>query len=918
MKMRMLRSLILFPVIACSLALAQSSSTTPLLNRIDGIVSGYSTSFPITGDFNNDGNLDFVIPTTVNSNGTSTPILSTSLGAGNGSVLSVVQTTLPVSLQLTLPNSGAVAGVEADFNDDKNMDIVMLGSVNASNPTVYNISFFAGNGDGTFKAPVSIPISSAEIPVQIQTADFNHDGRPDFAVLCQSGDLLVYIGNGDGTFKAPITSKVGVTSGGQWMQFAVGDINNDGFPDLLVSAAYSYATYTTSTMLGNGDGSFQAPVPVTQLPAQGSNNYQRFILADMNGDGKLDILADINNGAQVLFLAGNGNGTFKPSVVAVTLPAGFTDQSEGSAPAILDLNGDGVPDIVFGGTQSAGTSYLYTTLWAKGNGNGTFGTPVTLTSDGMTFGVSTVQLNSKTVAMYTPIVQGTSGGQGDSSIFIPTNQPAAIQISAAVQNFGNVLIGSADSNSSNCSNESIEVNCADSPLVITNRGTVPLSLATITTEAPFTLLNGCSTSLPVGQSCEVTAQFTPSAVGNEAVGLTVANGSVLSPFQVLLYGNGVTPNFSLLPNALTFTSQKVGTISNTQTLTLTNLTGTPQTYQSLRTLSNNSAFIENDNCQRLVVTSCTISIAFAPQATGVITGSVNVNDSNNNPVSASLTGTAYSIGPVLGVSQTSLSFGTPFVGTSVIPQIVTLTNTGDAPVVLTGVAAGTGFAFLNTCGSSLQPGASCEIGVFLDTSTTGTKAASLTITDNAPNSPQTVALSGTVSSVSVTPASGSSTSATLTHGGTATYNISVAPISGFTGTLAVACNNAPSSVTCTPSSTNITLAGSTPVNVTLTVKQTATASVLQKKSIFQGGSAALAICALIWIFPFSKRRRVSWFAFLFVGTLFIGFGCVGCGGGSSSQTTTTTPTSQNYTLNATFTAQNGGSVQIPLTLTVQN
>jgi hypothetical protein len=349
-----------------------------------------------------------------------------------------------------------------------------------------------------------------------------------------------------------------------------------------------------------------------------------------------------------------------------------------------------------------------------------------------------------------------------------------------------------------------------------------------------------------------------------------------------------------------------------------NLTGTPQTYQSLRTLSNNSAFIENDNCQRLVVTSCTISIAFAPQATGVITGSVNVNDSNNNPVSASLTGTAYSIGPVLGVSQTSLSFGTPFVGTSVIPQIVTLTNTGDAPVVLTGVAAGTGFAFLNTCGSSLQPGASCEIGVFLDTSTTGTKAASLTITDNAPNSPQTVALSGTVSSVSVTPASGSSTSATLTHGGTATYNISVAPISGFTGTLAVACNNAPSSVTCTPSSTNITLAGSTPVNVTLTVKQTATASVLQKKSIFQGGSAALAICALIWIFPFSKRRRVSWFAFLFVGTLFIGFGCVGCGGGSSSQTTTTTPTSQNYTLNATFTAQNGGSVQIPLTLTVQN
>src|SRR6202011_85000 len=128
-------------------------------------------------------------------------------------------------------------------------------------------------------------------------------------------------------------------------------------------------------------------------------------------------------------------------------------------------------------------------------------------------------------------------------------------------------------------------------------------------------------------------------------------------------------------------------------------------------------------------------------------------------------------------SPPSITFASQYVGTSGLPQSVTLTNTGTAALTITNVATSSSdFAPLNACGSTLAAGASCAIGVFFDPTVSGTRTGTLTITDNAAGSPQTVTLTGSGEYFSVNP--GSAASATVGAGQTASYSIAVAPAGG--------------------------------------------------------------------------------------------------------------------------------------------
>jgi len=103
--------------------------------------------------------------------------------------------------------------------------------------------------------------------------------------------------------------------------------------------------------------------------------------------------------------------------------------------------------------------------------------------------------------------------------------------------------------------------------------------------------------------------------------------------------------------------------------------------------------------------------------------------------------------PVVSLSPTSLSFGSETVGADSASQTVTLTNSGDATLTFTSIAVtganASSFVFANTCGSSLAAGDSCSIHGYFTPTTTGSLSASINIVDNASNSPQAVALSGT-------------------------------------------------------------------------------------------------------------------------------------------------------------------------------
>jgi hypothetical protein len=253
------------------------------------------------------------------------------------------------------PHSVAVA----DVNGDGKPDIVVAGSpstfVAGGNYENFTLSVLLGNGEGTFQKPQTLPVDTALYSVVV--ADVNGDGRPDI-VTGGDGGINVLLGNGDGTFQNPRTYSV---TGAYHLWMAVADVNGDGRPDIVTANANlggNTVVNTVSVLLGNGDGTFQPPQP-PQAFAVGSNPNS-VAVADVNGDGRPDIVTAnnlFNTAGTVSVLLGNGDGTFAPQQ---TFAVGWFPSSV----VVADVNGDGRPDIVTGG--AFGISVLL------GNGDGTF------------------------------------------------------------------------------------------------------------------------------------------------------------------------------------------------------------------------------------------------------------------------------------------------------------------------------------------------------------------------------------------------------------------------------------------------------------------------------------------------------------------------------------------------------------------
>lgn len=567
--------------------------------------------------------------------------------------------------------------------------------------------------------------------------------------------------------------------------------------------------------------------------------------------------------------------SFGNIVIGKTGKAGVTITNTGDAPMLVQSIATAAP---FSYNLSAGNSCSYPVQPGRICGAEIDFSP---TAQGPQSGTLTIASTGSQNPILVSL-QGTGIGPAFSAM------PASV-------NFGNQKVGTATTQQVALTNVS--------------GATAQVSKVTVSGSSTFSETNNCIGSAIT--SCIVSVTFNPTAAGLVNGALTVYDQNSLAT-SVSLAGTGYVKGrvFQASATSLNFGNQTVDTSSAALPITITNAGDLPLHIQSIST---SAPYTETNNCGALNPgATCAVTTIFSPTATGTFNGALTItDDASNSPQAIALTGTGTAVpAPGLQIAPTSLAFGSEFLGVTSLPQTVTLKNTGNLPVQIQSVTTSGPFGSLNTCDSPIEPGSSCSIGVFFQPTATGSQTGTLTITDNASGSPQTVQLSGTGSTITIAASGGSSTSVTIQQGGTATYNLTVKAEDGYAGSLAVSCAGAPSGMQCTPSASSIALTADAPTaNIVFTVKPSTSAA----KAVLHGLVSLALLCGIFGA-GFRRKGHASGRFLMVLGTCALYITMTACGGGSHKTPPGSTQT--QYTLQAVFTTATGEKVQEPLTLIV--
>lgn len=306
-------------------------------------------------------------------------------------------------------------------------------------------------------------------------------------------------------------------------------------------------------------------------------------------------------------------------------------------------------------------------------------------------------------------------------------------------------------------------------VTLTNTGTSNLTITAInrtgTNAGDFTATGTCvgATAVTVapGASCTLSARFTPTATGTRTATLTVASNAASNP-AISLSGTGSAvpvPSVSLSRTSVPFPTQTVGTTSAAQTVTLTNSGSGALTITQVAAAPN-PEFTSTSTCVGTINpgATCTISATFAPTAAGTRNGSLTItSNAAGSPTTVALSGVSVlTASPICTVQSSAVAFPMTTVGVMSSGLSTTITNSGNAPLQITGISIGgtnasdfrlgTG----NTCApGTIAVGGSCQLQVAFQPQSVGSKSAVVTIAHNASGGATAVAVSGSAA----TPAS---------------------------------------------------------------------------------------------------------------------------------------------------------------------
>jgi len=298
-------------------------------------------------DFNGDDRPDLAIATNVR--------VVVLLGNGDGTFTaasdSPVQVPSPPYDDFDSPYVGPV--VAADFNHSGHQGFAVALIENEA------AAILLGNGNGTFVSSSAAFANTLDMTTSaLATADFNADGNLDLALVNQIyGSGFVALGYGEGAFNAAGNlNTTGFLNG-----IAVGDFNGDGKLDAIVAGggggtSTGLGSSGLGVSLGNGDGTF---TPANGSPISLGQNLYALVVADFNGDGKLDVAVTDWSANNVYIMLGNGDGTFgPPSTIAVG--------NNPDAIVVGDFNNDGRLDLAIANFRDNTVTLLL------GNGDGMF------------------------------------------------------------------------------------------------------------------------------------------------------------------------------------------------------------------------------------------------------------------------------------------------------------------------------------------------------------------------------------------------------------------------------------------------------------------------------------------------------------------------------------------------------------------